>query len=170
MRVSNHKETIVVGAGMFGLVLMAGAAPSLINPTSSAGEPCCAIASVDAAKQTVMVKTSDGKHSFAMKLADATSVRMLRPGTPVSFSNEALSLWAGSRAIKLQSITYVPATTTGSGVVANPVSSPGKWILRAPRGGRCPPNKTVITETGSVDCVLTHDRTAEGKGCEYFCI
>jgi len=154
---------------MLGLALLVVAAPGRTDPAPSAAEPCCAIASVDAAKLTVTVKTNDGKHTFAMKLANAASARGIRQGTPVSFSNEELTLWAGTRAVKLVSITYVPVASQ-SGAVASAATSPGKWIRRAPQGGKCPSTKTVTTSTGSVDCVLTHDRTAEGKGCEYYCV
>jgi len=172
MRIASGKEAMVVGAGMFGLVLLVGAAPSRTAPVAS--ETCCNITSVDAAKQTVTVKTANGKHSFALKLADATSVKLLRSGTSVSFSNEELTLWAGTQAVKLQSITYVPVANPSGGAVASGATSgtarPPRWIRKGARSGRCPPSKQVATEEGMADCVLTHDRTAEGKGCEYFCV
>jgi hypothetical protein len=137
-----------------------------------ASEACCSVAALDVARQQVTLRTNDGRASFVLAVADASKLRGLKVGQPASLSGAERVLYvqgATPLSIPLASVRYVPAAPQQpSGAVASAASSgaPGTFKRDAPRGGKCPP----IKETSTEQCVLTHDRTGEGKGCEYFCV
>ena len=169
MRISTLAGSIV---GL--LTAMAFVAPASIPASDAMADPCCAITAIDAAKRLVTVKPNAGWVAFEVTLADAAPLRGLRRGQAASLSNATLTLFvypaAGPvRAISVTSITVKPlagASTTGA--VANAASStpPGTFRRDPGKKGGC----AKLKESSTEQCILTHDGSAEGKGCEYYCV
>jgi len=167
---------------MFGLltaVTLAGAG-SYPAPAAKAGPalylatPCCGITAIDAAKQLVTVKANEGWVAFEVKVANAAQLRGIRRGQAAGLSKATMTLFVypvggAVQAIKVTNISamsLVGASTTGA--VANAASGVPQGDFRREPGkkGGCKQLKESATE----QCILTHDGTAEGKGCEYYCV
>ncbi len=141
-----------------------------------AGEPCCGIVSVDAARKLVAIQASGmTKGLFEVTVADAAQLRSLAKGQPVSLSGSTLTLLvhgngATPQSIRLTNVRYVASAGAGptTGAVASAASSPPPGDFRRDptiKGG-CP----ALKETPTQQCVLTQDNSSSGRGCEYFCV
>jgi hypothetical protein len=148
----------------------------LVLTPALAGEPCCSVVSVDAARKVVAVQPSGAKGLFEVTVADAAQLRTLAKGQSVSLSGSPLTLLvygngADPQSIGLANVRYVASASTGSttgavGSAASNSPSGGTFRRDGTINGGCP----AIKETPTQQCVLTHDNSSSGRGCEYFCV
>jgi len=140
-----------------------------------AAEHCCAVVSVNPATKVVTIQAkAANKAAFEVTLADAAALRKVAKGQPVSLNGSDMTLLlhlpgAAPTSVKVTNVRYVSAgQSAGSGAVASAASSSSNGIFRrdGPTRGVCPP----IKETSTQQCVLTHDNTSSGRGCEYYCV
>lgn len=153
------------------------AAVAIAEPASSGSdmvEACCSVTAVDARTGAVTVRHGRLSLTWQITLADPAQARGVRVGQQVSFSTNPSVLALSGRngtplllpAASIRQASAEPVGTSGAVASAASSSSTGTFRRDAPRGGKCAP----IKETPTQQCVLTHDLSGEGKGCEYFCV
>ncbi len=164
----DHAATLL-GAG-----LLAGLA---LAPTKAAmreqdpAEPCCSITAIDASRRQVTLQHNQGSTTFEVLLAAGAQLRQLQVGQRVSLSGVSRTLvvprGVSPLLLRAATIRAIPREPAPGGAVASAASAPSGDFRRSPATkGRCPS----IKETPTEQCVLTHDLSGSGQGCEYYCV
>lgn len=164
-------DPVAAATGLLLLATVAMAPAGRATPQQDRGEPCCAITAIDAARRLVTLRHSQGSTTFEVLLADAAQLRQLRVGQRVSLSGASRTLvvprGASPQLLRATTIRATPPAQAPGGAVASAASAPPGDFRRSPATkGKCAP----IKETPTEQCVLTHDLSGSGRGCEYYCV
>lgn len=159
----------LLGAGLLAGLALAPTRAAM--PQQNPVQPCCSITAIDAAGRLVTLRHNQGSTTFEVLLADAAQVRQLRVGQRVSLSGVSRTLvvprGAAPLLLRATTIRAMPPEPAPGGAVASAASAPPGDFRRSPATkGKCAP----IKETPTEQCVLTHDLSGSGRGCEYYCV
>ena len=113
------------------------------SPSRSMAQPCCNITAIDAAKRLVTVTANQGWAVFEVTIADAAQLRTIRRGQAAGLSQTTLTLFVYPTGGSVQAIRVTGICREATGRPERPTTE---------------------------QCFLTDDRSAEGKGCEYYCV